>query len=372
MLKKTPLSSIHTKLGATFTAFGGWEMPLRYKSELAEHQAVRGFAGLFDLSHMGEFLVRGPKAASWLNTILTNDISKLRPGKAQYTLMVNQQGGVIDDLIVYQLEAELFMLVVNAATTQKDWEWLQSHLPQSGVSLENISDQTVLLALSGPQSESILSTLTSLPVSEMGYYTCTKGTVAKISGVLVSTTGYTGEWTYELFVRQEEGAALWEALQAGGRVSPAGLAARNTLRLEMGYLLYGADMDEETTPLEVGLEWVVKLEKGEFIGRDALRLQKQKGGPNRRLVGLISESNRIIPRAGMPLLDEAGQVIGRITSGSIGPSVGRGIALGFVPATYSVGEQVYFMVREQRMSLNITRPPFLQETSLLQRQRAKL
>ncbi len=371
MLKSTPLREVHIQAGATLTAFGGWEMPLRYKSELSEHHAVRQNVGLFDLSHMGEFLVRGAGAAAWLNSLLTNDIHKLSPGKAQYTFLLNPQGGIIDDLIVYQIEPELFMLVVNAATTQKDWEWLQAHLPASGVSLEDISGETVLLALSGPASEAVLQKLTDLPVGEMPYYTCRRGTVAGIENVLVATTGYTGEWTYELFVRKAHGVTLWEALMQAGEVVPAGLAARNTLRLEMGYLLYGTDADEQTTPLEAGVGWAVKLDKGAFIGQEALRQQKQRG-LSRRLFGLVSESARVIPRNNTPLLNEKGEEIGRITSGSIGPTVGRGIALGYLPTGYEIGQTVYFQLRGQMMPLTIVRPPFVQETSLARRQKARV
>ncbi|MCX8113341.1 MAG: glycine cleavage system aminomethyltransferase GcvT [Bacteroidia bacterium] len=371
MLKSTPLREKHVQLGATMTPFGGWDMPLRYKSELSEHQATRAQAGLFDLSHMGEFLVRGPASASWLNSILTQDIYKLPPGKAQYNFLLRPDGGIIDDLIVYRIESDLFMLVVNAATTEKDWGWLQENLPREGVSIQNISDETVLLALSGPASEAILCSLTSLPIGEMPYYTCTKGEVAGISNVLIATTGYTGEWTYELFVRRDQGALLWDVLLSNEMVSPAGLAARNTLRLEMGYLLYGTDIDEQVTPLEAGASWAVKLDKGEFIGRAALLRQKERG-INRRLYGLLSDSSRVIPRNNTPLFNESGQEIGRITSGSIGPSVGKGIALGYLPSDYKVGMTVYMALRGQMVPLTIEKPPFVRDTSLTRRQKARV
>ncbi|MEN3041580.1 MAG: glycine cleavage system aminomethyltransferase GcvT [Bacteroidia bacterium] len=371
VLKSTPLREVHLKAGATLTPFGGWEMPLRYKSELSEHQAVRTVAGLFDLSHMGELLVRGERAAEWLNTVLTNDIRKLSPGKAQYTFLLNPNGGIVDDLIVYQLEAELFMLVVNAATTHKDWEWLQAHLPPEGVVLQNISDDTVLLALSGPESESVLSQFTEAPIHTMPYYTCIRAEVAGIPNVLIATTGYTGEWTYELFVRREHGEKLWQVLTSNPQVAPAGLAARNTLRLEMGYLLYGTDIDETTSPLEASAAWAVKMEKGNFIGREALLRQKDKG-LSRKLFGLMSESTRIIPRNGTPLMDADGQEIGRVTSGSIGPTAGRGVALGYLPPNYQLGDTVYFSLRGQKMPLTVVRPPFVSDTSLIRRQKARV
>lgn len=354
------------------TVFGGWEMPLRYKGEIAEHQAVRSYAGLFDLSHMGEFLVRGPEAAAFLQSLLTNDLTRLVPGRAQYTFLLNPQGGVIDDLIVYFLEPELYLLVVNAANTQKDWDWLQKHKPNYGVELQNITEETVLIALSGPESPTILGRLTDPTViNALPYYACVRLSVAGIPNVLVATTGYTGEWTYELFVRKSEGERLWTALQeAGGeRLQPAGLGARNTLRLEMGYLLCGTDMDEETTPLEAGAGWAVKLEKGPFIGREALLAQKQ-AGLTRRLYGLRSGSPRVVPRNGMPLLSAEGEEIGHITSGSFGPSVGEGIALGYLPPTYAPGAEVYISVRGMLAPLPVVKPPFLTETSLTRRQKA--
>lgn len=367
MGKATPLLEEHRKLGAQLTHFGGWEMPLRYKSELAEHQAVRTRVGLFDLSHMGEFLVRGPGAWDFLQEMLTNDLNRITPGKAQYTFLLNPEGGVLDDLIVYWLEPELFLLVVNAANTAKDWEWLQAHLPKSGVEMEDITEETILLALSGPESTAVLQGLleASDVLQNLPYYACRKLTVAGISNVLVATTGYTGEWTYELFVRAQAGLQLWEAFIARG-AQPAGLAARNTLRLEMGYLLCGVDMDETTSPLEAGAGWAVRLEKGEFIGRAALQRQKTQGLPQ-RLFGLVSESARALPRNGMPLLDAQGQPIGRITSGSIGPTVQRGIALGYLPPTYKVGDMVYFSLRGQLCPLTLTKPPFVAETSLTRR-----
>lgn len=370
MEKATPLLDWHRRLGAQLTHFGGWEMPLRYKSELAEHQSVRSQVGLFDLSHMGEFLVRGPGALAFLQKMLTNDLRRITIGRAQYTFLLNPEGGVMDDLIVYWLEPELFLLVVNAANTAKDWEWLQAHLPSGGVEIEDITEATVLLALSGPASTAALAPLLEAgsTVEDLPYYACRKLTVAGIPNVLVATTGYTGEWTYELFVRAGEGAQLWEALLGQG-ATPAGLAARNTLRLEMGYLLCGVDIDESTTPLEAGAGWAVRLDKGDFIGRAALERQKAQGLP-RKLVGLLSDSVRALPRNAMPLLNREGETLGRITSGSISPTLQRGIALGYLPPSYKVGDTVYFSLRGELTPLAITKPPFVAETSLTRRQKA--
>jgi len=343
-------------------------MPLRYQSEIAEHEAVRTQVGLFDLSHMGEFLVRGPQAGPFLQKMLTNDLSRLSPGRAQYNFLLNPDGGVIDDLIAYLLEPDFYLLVVNAANTDKDWQWLSAHAP-SGLELENISEETVLLALSGPSSIRVLSRLTNAPIDTLPYYACVKTTVAGIPDVLIATTGYTGEWTYELFVRAERGPDLWQALLEAGapeEIRPAGLAARNTLRLEMGYLLCGTDMDESTTPLEASAAWAVKLQKGEFIGRQALLRQKE-AGLARKLTGLIAEEARTIPRNGLPLLQADGNPIGRITSGSFSPTLKKGIALGYLPSNLTDGERVYMEARGQLQPLCIARPPFVKETSLSRR-----
>ncbi len=347
-------------------------MPLRYQSEIAEHEAVRQRAGLFDLSHMGEFLVRGPQAGPFLQKMLTNDLSRLTPGRAQYTFLLNPDGGIIDDLIVYLLETDLYLLVVNAANTEKDWQQLSAHAP-AGLPMQNLSEQTVLLALSGPQSTAVLARLTSAPIDTLPYYACLKTTVAGIPDVLVATTGYTGEWTYELFVRAEKGPDLWQALLEAGApegLRPAGLAARNTLRLEMGYLLCGIDIDESTTPLEAGAAWAVKLQKGDFIGRDALLRQKETG-LSRRLIGLTAEEPRAIPRNGLPLTSADGNPLGRITSGSFSPTRKIGIALGYLPPNLSEGEIVYMETRGQRYPLRLTRPPFVKDTSLTRRLSAK-
>lgn len=364
MEKATPLLELHQQLGAHITVFGGWEMPLRYKSELTEHHAVRQKAGLFDLSHMGEFLVRGPRSADFLQYMLTNDLRKLTPGRAQYTFLLNPEGGVLDDLIVYQIEPELFLLVVNAANIEKDWTWLTEHRP-TGVDLQNISEETVLIALSGPESTHILSQVADKTIlNALPYYACAKLSVGGIPDVLVATTGYTGEWTYELFVRKEKGQALWELLlNVEPAIQPAGLAARNTLRLEMGYLLCGTDMDELTTPLEAGVSWAVKLDKGAFVGREPLQRQKA-AGLSRKLFGLLSDSPRSIPRNGMPLFSADGQEVGRITSGSLSPTLQRGIALGYLPPTYTWGDNVFMSIRGQTVPLTLTKPPFVQETSL--------
>ncbi len=370
MLKETPLKAQHEQLKAHLMPFGGWQMPLRYHSEIAEHETVRAAVGLFDLSHMGEFLVRGPQAAPFLQHMLSNDLTRLAPGRAQYTFLLNSDGGVIDDLIVYQLEPELFLLVVNAATTQKDWDWLRQHAPKD-LSLENISEQTVLIALSGPHSTAVLRSLTEAPIVQLPYYACLRAIVAGIPNVLIATTGYTGEWTYELFVRADQGPSLWQALLEAGApygIKSAGLAARNTLRLEMGYLLYGTDIDEDTTPLEAGAAWAVKLQKGPFLGREALLRQKEIG-LSRKLFGLVAQEARSIPRNGLPLVNGEGHSLGHITSGSFSPTLKKGLALGYLPPDTPLGSTLYMEVRGQRYPLIVSKPPFLSQTSLTLKQK---
>lgn len=363
MSQKLPLVSYHEALGAQWSFFAGYQMPIRYHSEISEHLATRQNAGLFDLSHMGEFLVRGPKAGEFLQKITSNDLSKLTPGKAQYNLLLNPEGGIIDDLIVYQLEDTLYLLVVNAANTQKDWEWITEHLPAQGVEVQNISQETVLLALSGPRSKEIMASVTDLLIDKMRYYTGLKGTVAGVKNVWVATTGYTGEWTYELFVRVEDAPRLWEALWEAGKnyhLTPAGLAARNTLRLEMGYLLHGKDITEQTSPWEARLDWVVKIHKGDFIGREALLHQKAQG-VKQLLWGLVLP-DRFIARDGTSLTHQ-GKPIGTVTSGSYSPTLQKGIALGYLPADYSL-PQVEVPIRSSMQMATLVRPPFVTETSL--------
>ncbi|MGQ9864285.1 MAG: glycine cleavage system aminomethyltransferase GcvT [Bacteroidia bacterium] len=363
MSQELPLVSYHEALGAQWSFFGGYQMPIRYHSEISEHLSTRQNAGLFDLSHMGEFLVRGPKAAEFLQKMTPNDISKLTPGKAQYNLLLNPEGGIIDDLIVYQLEDALYLLVVNAANTQKDWEWLTEHLPVQGVTMQNISEETVLLAVSGPRSTEIVALLTDLPVHQMRYYMGLKGTVAGVKNVWVATTGYTGEWTYELFLRAEDAPRLWEAIWEVGKphgLTPAGLAARNTLRLEMGYLLHGKDITEQTSPWQARLDWVVKLKKGDFIGRESL-LQEKNQGIKQFLWGLVLP-DRLIARDGTSLTHH-GEPIGLVTSGSYSPTLQKGIALAYLPADYN-HTQVEVPIRSSVQTATLVRPPFVTQTSL--------
>ncbi len=379
MEKRTSLYDQHMAAGAKMAPFAGYSMPIRYAGDQAEHLHVRSRVGLFDVSHMGEFLVRGPQAQALIHYVTSNDPSRLPVGKAQYSTLLNPQGGIVDDLIVYHLEDELFLLVVNASNVEKDWAYLNANNPM-GAELEDISEATSLLALSGPDAPALLARLTDLPVDAMGYYACSKGTVAGLDNLLVCTTGYTGEKTYELMCRNAQALDLWNALFEVGRdfdLQPAGLAARDTLRLEMGYMLYGNDIDDTTTPLEAGLNWITRLKKaGHFIGADVLRKQSTLG-VNRRLIGFVVEGQGIPrrgyelyetdPSAGTASLGCAGMLVGTVTSGGYGPSLKQGIGMAYVPAALAhEGQLLELDVRGRRLPVRVVSTPFITTTSVRQ------
>ena len=367
MEKRTSLYDQHVAAGAKMAPFAGYSMPIRYVGDQAEHLHVRSRVGLFDVSHMGEFLVRGPQAQALIHYVTSNDPSRLPLGKAQYSTLLNPQGGIVDDLIVYHLEDELFLLVVNASNVEKDWAYITANNPM-GADLENISEGTSLLALSGPDAPALLARLTDLPVGEMGYYACAKGTVAGQDSILVCTTGYTGEMTYELMCRNAQALPLWNAIFEAGAdfdVQPAGLAARDTLRLEMGYMLYGNDIDDTTSPLEAGLNWITRLKKeGDFIAADLLRKQATLG-LNRRLIAFAVEGQGI-PRRGYTLHHQ-GQEVGTVTSGGYGPSLKQGIGLAYVPAALAhEGQALELDVRGRRLPVQVVPTPFITTTSVRQ------
>lgn len=366
MLKQTPLHARHLSLGAKMMAFAGYDMPLRYTGDTAEHNAVRQAAGMFDVSHMGEFLLRGPGALPLIQHVTTNDASKLVPGQAQYSCLPNATGGVVDDIIVYRLEDELYMIVANAANIQKDWDWITSH-NHYGAQMEDISDRTALLVVAGPKAVEILAPLTDVPVAELKYYSFAYGTVAGVPRVLVATTGYNGERGFELFVRAEDAATLWDRVMEAGQplgLQACGLAARDTLRLEMGYLLYGNDMNDSVSPLEAGLGWITKLDKGTFVAREIIADVKA-AGTSRRLVALKMEETGGFPRAGYKLYDDAGQEVGHITSGGMSPSLGIGIAMGYVPtALAQEGTPLKVGIRDKMLAARIAKTPLVHPTSL--------
>ncbi len=354
---RTPLYDAHRSLGARFVPFAGWEMPLQYEGATEEHLAVRRCCGLFDVSHMGEVEIRGPGAAALCQRLTVNDVGRLRIGDGQYTLFCTDTGGVIDDLIIYRLGPERWLLIVNAANTAIDLAWIRRHAG-SDVEVDDQSPTTGLLALQGPEAEVILRTLTAVPLSAMRPFTIVSATVAGIE-VLLSRTGYTGEDGFELVVPGARAAELWEATLAAARRrggAPAGLGARDTLRLEAGLPLCGTDMDESTTPLEAGLAWVVKLGKGEFIGRARLA-QQADAGVSRRLVGLEMRDPGI-PRHGQSVWGDD-RSVGTVTSGIKSPSLGSFIGLAYVEAPLARrGTALHVDVRGRRLAAQVVDRPF--------------
>jgi aminomethyltransferase len=363
-LKHTPLHELHVALGGKMVPFAGYAMPVQYPTGItAEHRAVREAAGLFDVSHMGEFEVRGPDALALIQRVTVNDAARMDVGQAQYSALCRDDGGIIDDLIVYRF-ADRYMLVVNASNHDKDWAWVARHARPLDVELADRSDETALLALQGPRAREILAPLTDSDLGAIGYYRFAEGEVAGVPAVL-SATGYTGEDGFELYLDADRAAELWRALlEAGGPLglAPAGLGARDSLRLEMGYALYGNDLDEEHTPLESGLGWITKLDKGEFVGREALLAQKD-AGVERRLVGLRL-TERGFPRPGYGIRAASADV-GVVTSGIVSPTLGYGVALGYVPASLAAtGSEVAVLIRDREVAAVVERPPFYTEGSI--------
>ncbi len=359
-LKKVALHDVHESLGAKMVPFAGYLMPLRYSSDIEEHMAVRQSVGVFDVSHMGEFFVRGPKALDLIQQVVSNDASKLHDGKALYAYLPNETGGIVDDLLVYRLSEEEYMLVVNASNIDKDWQWI-SRYNTAGAAMENASDRISLLAVQGPKAAEALQSLTDVNLADIKFYTFRQGTMAGIEGVIISATGYTGAGGFELYVDNRHVQKLWEAIFEAGApygIKPVGLGARDTLRLEMGYCLYGNDIDDTTSPLEANLGWVTKFTKP-FVNAEALQKQKEAGAPQ-KLVGVLME-DKGIPRAGYEILDENDQVIGKITSGSQSPVLSRGIGLGYVQTAYSQPEtEVFVGVRNRRLKARVVKLPFVE------------
>ena len=356
-LKRTPLYEAHVKAGARLVPFGGWEMPVQYAGIIEEHRAVRSAVGLFDVSHMGEFEVDGPGALDALQSLTTNDVAALEVGQVQYSLLCYPNGTIVDDLTVYRLAGDRFMLTVNAANIDKDWAHVnQSTLP--GARWTNVSAATGLVAVQGPRAEALVSRLADQDVGKLGYYRFARGAVAGID-TLISRTGYTGEDGFELYASAAATARLWAALLEAGHddgAQPIGLGARDTLRLEMKYALYGNDIDDTTNALEAGLGWVVKPAKGEFIGREALEKVRREG-VRRRLVG-IEMVDKAVARHGYPVLKD-GRRVGVVTSGSYGPSVDRYIAMAYVEtALAAMGTALAVEVRGQAKAARVVRTPF--------------
>ncbi len=366
IMKKTPLTEVHRALGAKMTNFAGYTMPLQYTSVSEEHDFVRNRAGLFDVSHMGEFIVKGKDALDLVQYVTSNDASVLDPGEAQYSCMPNEDGGIVDDLLVYRLgedqceEGErAFMLVVNAGNIEKGLTWINKNNSFDSRVID-ISHQCGLLALQGPLATDILSQHTNLKIDKIKYYTFEKGEVAGCQNIIVSATGYTGSGGYELYGNNDEILKIWNALLNKSdekTLKPAGLGARDTLRLEMGFCLYGNDIDDHTSPLEAGLSWITKLQKNDFVGIDWLKTQKIEG-IKRKLVGFTTEDRRV-PRKGYKIEDEDGNEIGIVTSGTFSPSLEVPIGMGYVSKQYAKpGNRINFVAGRKKVGASICKMPF--------------
>jgi aminomethyltransferase len=357
-MKNTALTQVHTDLGAKMVPFAGYNMPVQYVGINAEHDTVRKGVGVFDVSHMGEFILKGEKALDLIQRVTSNDASKLYDGKVQYSCLPNENGGIVDDLLVYKIDEKTYMLVVNASNIEKDWNWIAKYNTE-GVDMKDISDRTSLLAVQGPKAADALQSLTDIDLGSMEYYTFKKGTFAGIDNVVVSATGYTGAGGFEIYFDNEHAEYIWaEVFKAGEPfgIKPIGLAARDTLRLEMGFCLYGNDIDDTTSPLEAGLGWVTKFTK-EFTNSEALQQQKQ-AGVERKLIG-FEMIDRGIPRHDYEIVDADGNVIGKVTSGTQSPSLQKAIGLGYVKNEFAKeGTEIYISIRDNKVKAKVVKPPF--------------
>lgn len=359
-MKLTAFNTIHKSLGAKMVEFAGYEMPIQYEGVSAEHHSVRNGVGVFDVSHMGEFILKGEGALDLIQKVTSNDASKLTDGKVQYSCLPNDKGGIVDDLLVYRIDEKTYMLVVNASNIEKDWNWISKH-NSFGVDMKNISDRTSLLAVQGPKATAALQSLTDMNLGEMAYYTFQKGRFAGVDNVLISTTGYTGAGGYEVYFDLEHSEKIWNAIFEAGAahgIKPIGLGARDTLRLEMGFCLYGNDINDTTSPIEAGLGWITKFTK-DFVNSEALKKQKEVG-TNRKLVG-FELIDRGVPRHDYPITDAAGNQIGIVTSGTMSPSLGKAIGMGYVPSALSApGSEIYVAVRDKLLKAQVVKLPFYQ------------
>jgi aminomethyltransferase len=359
-MKKTPFTDVHIALGAKMHEFAGYNMPIEYFGIIDEHLTVCKGAGVFDVSHMGEFWVKGPKALEFLQGITSNDVSALTIGKAQYTCFPNDKGGIVDDLLVYYYEPEKYLLVVNAGNIQKDWEWCVSH-NTVGAELENSSDTMAQLAVQGPEAKNILQRLTPVDLSAIPYYSFTTGELAGCKNVIISNTGYTGAGGFELYFYPGDALTIWNAIFEAGQpegIKPVGLGARDTLRLEMGFCLYGNDLDDTTSPIEAGLGWITKFTDGKnFTHRAELERQK-KEGVTRKLVP-FEMIDKGIPRHGYEIADKDGNCIGTVTSGTMSPYLKKGIGMGYVKPEYAkVGTELFIRVRNKDLKAEVIKGPF--------------
>jgi aminomethyltransferase len=357
-MKNTALTNTHIALGAKMVPFAGYNMPVQYVGINAEHETVRKAVGVFDVSHMGEFILKGEGALDLIQKVCSNDASKLYDGKVQYSCLPNENGGIVDDLLVYRMDEKTYMLVVNASNIEKDWDWI-SKFNSYGVELKNISDRTSLLAVQGPKAAQALQSLTDTDLAAMEYYTFVKGTFAGVDNVVISATGYTGAGGFELYFDNEHADKIWKAIFEAGAafgIQPIGLGARDTLRLEMGFCLYGNDIDDTTSPLEAGLGWITKFTK-DFVNSSNLAAQKE-AGLKQKLVG-FEMIDRGIPRHDYEICDAIGKIIGKVTSGTQSPSLQKAIGLGYVQSDFAKeGGEIFINIRENLVKAQVVKFPF--------------
>lgn len=360
-MKNTALTQKHITLGAKMVPFAGYNMPVSYSGLNDEHATVRNSVGVFDVSHMGEFILKGDHALSLIQKVTSNDASTLVDGKAQYSCLPNTTGGIVDDLIVYRIDEKTYMLVVNASNIEKDWNWIKQH-DTFGVEMHNISEQTSLLAIQGPNALATLQKLTTVNLSEIPYYAFAKGTFCNVENVVISNTGYTGAGGFEIYFENEDAEKIWDAIFEAGKefgIKPIGLGARDTLRLEMGFCLYGNDIDDTTSPIEAGLGWITKFTK-DFTNREAIEKQKTEG-VTKKLVG-FEMIDRGIPRHDYLIADANGNTIGKVTSGTQSPTLNIALGMGYVNKEFSKSDsEIFIMIRDKAIKAKVCKIPFLKK-----------
>jgi aminomethyltransferase len=360
-MKNTSLTQKHISLGAKMVPFAGYNMPVSYSGLNDEHATVRNAVGVFDVSHMGEFILKGDKALDLIQKVTSNDASVLTDGKAQYSCLPNNDGGIVDDLIVYRIDEKTYLLVVNASNIEKDWNWISSH-NTFGVEMKNISEETSLLAVQGPKASETLQKLTDVKLADIPYYSFAKGKFNGIENVIISNTGYTGAGGFELYFKNEDAEQIWDAIFEAGKefgIKPIGLGARDTLRLEMGFCLYGNDIDDTTSPIEAGLGWITKFTK-DFTNRQAIEKQKTEG-VSKKLVG-FEMIDRGIPRHDYPIADANGTIIGKVTSGTQSPTLNKAIGMGYVQKDFAKADtEIFVMIRDKAIKAKVCKIPFLKK-----------
>ncbi len=357
-MKNTALTHIHESLGAKMVPFAGYMMPVQYEGINIEHETVRNGVGVFDVSHMGEFHLKGKNALALIQKVTSNDASVLVDGKIQYSCLPNNDGGIVDDLLVYRITADHYFLVVNASNIEKDWNWISSH-NDLGVEMTNVSDELSLLAVQGPKASQALQSLTNIDLAAMEYYTVKIGTFAGIEDVIISATGYTGSGGFEIYMKNKDAEHIWNAVFKAGEkfgIKPIGLAARDTLRLEMGFCLYGNDINDTTSPIEAGLGWITKFTK-DFTNSAALKKQKEEGVSKKLVAFEVIE--KAVPRHDYEIVNEAGENIGVVTSGTMSPSLKKGIGMGYVKTAYAkLGSQIFIQIRNKAIPATVVKLPF--------------